>query len=102
MSAKNLTVQNFNLEINGSENPVLVDFWASWCGPCRALSPIVEQIAEEHPEYLVAKVNIDEEPELAMRFNVVSIPTLMVMKNGQIVEQSVGARPKNKILAMLG
>ena len=101
MSAKNLTNQNFNLEINGSTNPVLVDFWASWCGPCRALSPIVEQIAEEHPEYLVAKVNIDEEPELAQRFGVMTIPTLIVFEGGQEKRRSVGVRPKQQILELL-
>lgn len=101
MSAKKLTVQNFNLEINGSANPVLVDFWASWCGPCRALAPIVEQIAEEHPEYLVAKVNIDEEPELAERFGVMTIPTLIVFEKGEEKRRSVGVRPKQQILDLL-
>ena len=101
MSAKNLSVNNFNLEINGSENPVLVDFWASWCGPCRALGPIVEEIAAEHPEYLVAKVNIDEEPELAERFGVMTIPTLIVFEGGAEKRRSVGVRPKQQILDLL-
>ena len=102
MSAIHINNQNFKNEVLHSDKPVLLDFWAPWCGPCRMVVPIVDELAAEHPEFKIVKVNIDEEPELAMQFNVVSIPTLMVMKNGQIVEQSVGARPKNKILAMLG
>ena len=84
-----------------SEKPVLRDFWASWCGPCRMVGPIIDEIAAEHPEYKVVKINVDEEPELASEFQVVSIPTLVVMKNGHIVHQSAGARPKNQILAMM-
>ena len=102
MSAMNINKNNFHEEVLKSEKPVLVDFWAPWCGPCRMVGPIVDEIAAEHPEYKIVKVNVDEEPELASRFNVVSIPTLVAMKNGQIVQQSVGARPKNQILAMLG
>lgn len=102
MSAIHINNNNFNEEVMKSEKPVLVDFWASWCGPCRMVGPIIDEIAAEHPEYKVVKINVDEEPELAGRFQVVSIPTLMVVKNGQIVSQSAGARPKNQILAMLG
>ena len=102
MSAMHINNRNFHEEVMKSEKPVLVDFWASWCGPCRMVGPILDEIAVEHPEYKVVKINVDEEPELAGRFQVVSIPTLMVVKNGQIVSQSAGARPKNQILAMLG
>ena len=102
MSAMHINNNNFHEEVMKSEKPVLVDFWASWCGPCRMVGPIIDEIAAEHPEYKVVKINVDEEPELAGRFQVVSIPTLMVVKNGQIVSQSAGARPKNQILAMLG
>ena len=102
MSAMHINNNNFYEEVMKSEKPVLVDFWASWCGPCRMVGPIIDEIAAEHPEYKVVKINVDEEPELAGRFQVVSIPTLMVVKNGQIVSQSAGARPKNQILAMIG
>ena len=102
MSAMHINNHNFQEEVIRSEKPVLVDFWASWCGPCRMVGPIIDEIAVEHPEYKVVKINIDEEPELASQYRVVSIPTLLVMKDGQVVQQSVGARPKNQILAMLG
>ena len=102
MSAMHIHNHNFQEEVIHSEKPVLVDFWASWCGPCRMVGPIIDEIAVEHPEYKVVKINIDEEPELASQYRVVSIPTLLVMKDGQVVQQSVGARPKNQILAMLG
>ncbi|MDO5311093.1 MAG: thioredoxin [Clostridia bacterium] len=92
---------NFQTEVIESEKPVLLDFWASWCGPCRMLSPIVDEIAEEHPEIKVGKVNVDEEQELAAQFNVMSIPSLFVMKNGKVSNQSVGVIPKNQILALL-
>ena len=102
MSAMHIHNHNFQEEVIHSEKPVLVDFWASWCGPCRMVGPIIDEIAAEYPEYKVVKINIDEEPELASQYRVVSIPTLLVMKDGQVVQQSVGARPKNQILAMLG
>ena len=102
MSAIHIHNHNFHEEVINSEKPVLLDFWAPWCGPCRMVGPIIDEIAAEHPEYKVVKINVDEEVELASRYGVVSIPSLMVMKNGQIVNQSVGARPKNQILAMMG
>ena len=100
MSALNINKNNFAEEVLNSEKPVLVDFWASWCGPCRMVVPIVEQIAEEYPEYKIVKVNVDEEPELAAQFGVMSIPSLMVFKNGEVVNKSVGAKNKKQILAM--
>ena len=101
MSVKNITKENFENEVVKSEKVVLLDFFATWCGPCRMVSPIIDEIAEEHPEYLVGKINIDNEPELAQQFSVFSIPTLVVLKNGEVTEQAVGARPKAQILAML-
>lgn len=101
MSAVNIGKHNFTEEVIQEDRPVLLDFWAPWCAPCRMVVPIVEQIAKERPDIKVAKVNVDEQPELASRFRVISIPTLMVMKNGQIVSQALGARPKDQILAML-
>ena len=100
MSVLKLNKNNFD-EVKNSEKKVLIDFYADWCGPCRMVSPIVDQIAEESDEYLVAKVNVDEEGELAAEFGVSSIPMLVVMQNGAIDAQSVGARPKEQILAML-
>ena len=100
MSALNINKNNFVEEVMNSEKPVLVDFWASWCGPCRMVIPVVEKIAEEYPEYKVVKVNVDEEQELAAQFGVMSIPTLMVVKNGEVVSKSVGAKNKKQILAM--
>lgn len=100
MSVLSINKNNFE-EVKNSQKTVLLDFFAEWCGPCRMVSPIVDEIANEHPEYLVAKINVDEEPELAGAFGVMSIPTLVVMKDGKIVNQSAGARPKAQILAML-
>lgn len=101
MSAINIDKNNFKHEVLESDKPVLLDFWAPWCGPCRMVVPIVEEIAEERSDIKVCKVNVDEQPELAGQFGVMSIPALMVMKDGKIVNQSVGARPKAAILAML-
>ncbi len=101
MSAMNGNQNNFEQEVMRSEKPVLVDFWAPWCGPCRAVVPLVEEIALERSDIKVVKVNVDEEMELAARFGVMTIPTLLVMKDGQIVNKSVGARTKSQILAML-
>lgn len=101
MSVIRVTKSNFESEVVRSEKPVLLDFWASWCGPCRMVSPIVDEVAEETPAVRVGKINIDEEPELAQAFGVMSIPTLVVVKNGKVVRQSSGARPKEVILAML-
>ena len=101
MSAININQSNFEKEVMNSDKPVLLDFWAPWCGPCRMVVPLVEQIAGERPDIKVGKVNVDEEPELAGQFGVMSIPTLVVMVDGKIVNQAVGARPKNAILEML-
>lgn len=101
MSVLNITKENFEAEVLQSEKKVLLDFWASWCGPCRMVSPIVDEIAGEREDIKVGKINVDEQPELAARFQVMSIPTLVVMEGGQIVGQTVGARPKNQILQML-
>ena len=101
MSAINVNKNNFNQEVLNSDKPVLLDFWASWCGPCRMVSPIVDEIAAERSDIKVGKINVDEQPELAVQFGVMSIPTLVVMKSGRIVNQAVGARPKAQILAML-
>ena len=101
MSAINVNKNNFNQEVLNSDKPVLLDFWASWCGPCRMVSPIVDEIAAERSDIKVGKINVDEQPELAAQFGVMSIPTLVVMKNGKVVNQAVGARPKAQILAML-
>lgn len=101
MSVITVNKENFQKEIMESDRTVLVDFWASWCGPCRMVSPIVDEIAEEHPEIKVCKINVDEEGELAAQFGVMSIPSLFVIKDGKVTNQSVGALPKNQILALL-
>ena len=101
MSAININKNNFQNEVLNSEMPVLLDFWAPWCGPCRMVSPIVDEIATERGDIKVGKVNVDEERELAGQFGVMSIPTLVVIKGGRVVNQMVGARPKTQILAML-
>lgn len=101
MSAIHITKNNFQEEVLHSDKPVLLDFWAPWCGPCRMVIPLLEEIAKERGDIKVAKINVDEEPELANQFKVMSIPTLMIIKNGKVVRQSMGARPKSQILAML-
>ena len=101
MSVLHITKENFNAEVVNSDRPVLLDFWASWCGPCRMVGPLVEEIAAEHPEIKVGKINVDEQPELAAQFQIMSIPTLMVVKNGKITQRVVGARPKAQILALV-
>lgn len=101
MSAINISKENFQTEVINSDKPVLLDFWAPWCGPCRMVVPIVEEISQERPDIKVGKVNVDEQPELARQFRVTSIPTLVVMKGGEAVNRAMGARPKSQILAML-
>ena len=101
MSAININKENFKEEVLNSEKKVLLDFWAPWCGPCRMVVRLLEEIAQERSDIKVGKVNIDEQPELANHFGIMSIPTLMVMENGRIISQSQGARPKKAILAML-
>ena len=101
MAAIDINKNNFQNEVMNSEKKVLLDFWAPWCGPCRQVVPLVEQIAEERPDIKVGKINVDENPELAIQFGVMSIPTLVVMENGRIIQESKGARPKKAILNML-
>ena len=101
MKVLHINKDNFHKEVLNSEKPVLLDFFASWCGPCRMVGPILDEIAQEREDIKVCKVNIDEQPELASRFRVMSIPTLVVLKDGQIMDQAVGARPKHQILAMV-
>ena len=102
MAVVTITKENFEQEVLQSAKPVLLDFWASWCGPCRMLSPIVDEVAEERADVKVGKVNVDEQPELAGEFGVMSIPTLLVFEQGKLVRQAVGARPKASVLDLLG
>ncbi|HPD89448.1 MAG TPA: thioredoxin [Oscillospiraceae bacterium] len=101
MSVITITKENFQEEVMKSDKPVLLDFWASWCGPCRMVSPTVDEIAEEMSNIKVGKINVDEQQELAAAFNVMSIPTLIVMQNGKVVDQAVGVRPKRQIVSMI-
>ena len=101
MSVMHIHKDNFQEEVMNADRPVLLDFWASWCGPCQMLGPVIDQIADEQDEVKICKVNVDEQLELASQFGVMSIPTLVVMKEGKITNKSVGAKPKEQILAML-
>ena len=102
MAVVTITKENFEQEVLQSAKPVLLDFWASWCGPCRMLSPVVDEVAEGRTDVKVGKVNVDEQPELAGEFGVMSIPTLLVFEQGKLVRQAVGARPKASVLELLG
>ena len=101
MSVITITKENFHKEVMLSEKPVLIDFWAPWCGPCRMVGPLVDEIAEERDDIKVGKINVDEEPELAAQFQIMSIPTLMVFKDGEVVSKTMGARPKAQIDALI-
>ncbi|MBE7058471.1 MAG: thioredoxin [Ruminococcaceae bacterium] len=101
MSVIKITKSNFESEVLKSDKKVLVDFYADWCGPCRMVGPVVEEIANEYPEYKICKINVDEQPELAASFQVMSIPSLFVMENGKVINQALGAKTKTQLLEML-
>ena len=101
MAVTVITKDNFEQEVLKSDKPVLIDFWAAWCGPCKMLSPVVDQIAEENPDIKVGKVDVDDQVELAMKYQIMSIPTLLVFKNGELANQSVGVIPKQAILNLV-
>lgn len=101
MKTITITNENFESEVINSDKPVLIDFWATWCGPCKMVSPVIDQIAEENPEIKVGKVNVDNEENLARKFGVMSIPTLVIMKNGKITNQAIGAKSKAEILNLV-
>ena len=101
MAVLNITKENYDSSVVKSEKPVLLDFWASWCGPCKMMSPVVDEIADENPDYLVGKVNVDEEPDLAQLFGIISIPTIVAMEKGEVLNQVVGVCPKDRVLSML-
>lgn len=101
MSVLHITKENFQEEVLGSSCPVLIDFWATWCGPCRMIAPVIEEIAKEREDIKVCKINVDEEPELANTFRIMSIPTLVVMEQGQEKTRALGARPKEAVLELL-
>ncbi|NLG53261.1 MAG: thioredoxin [Clostridiales bacterium] len=101
MNVLEITKDNFETEVLKSDKPVLLDFWAEWCGPCRLMTPVIDEISQEVTNAKVGKVNVDEQPELAGRFNVLSIPTLAVIKDGKVVNVSVGVKPKTEVINML-
>lgn len=101
MSVLHLTKENFETEVMKSEKPVLIDFWAGWCGPCKMLGPVIDEVAEEITDAKICKVNVDEEPDLAAKFQVMSIPTLIVVKDGEVAQMSVGYKPKAEVIKML-
>lgn len=101
MAVIKITSQNYNKEVMESKSPVVIDFWASWCGPCKMMSPIIDEMAESNPNIKVCKVNVDEEQQLASQFNIMSIPTIVVIQNGKVVGTSIGVTPKEEILKMI-